>query len=86
MASMGYLRQNGLMENNYYNRYNARVNLNAEIAKNFTLGIRVSGVISDYHEPSTPGIVDIGGAGGIITNAVRYPGKTPSYLQNGNPG
>ncbi|MCM0383938.1 TonB-dependent receptor [Bacteroides fragilis] len=86
MASMGYLRQNGLMENNYYNRYNARVNLNAEIAKNFTLGIRVSGVISDYHEPSTPGIVDIGGAGGIITNAVRYAGKTPSYLQNGNPG
>lgn len=27
MASMGYLRQNGLMDNNYYNRYSGRLNL-----------------------------------------------------------
>ena len=27
MVSLGYLRQNGLLDNNYYNRYNARVNL-----------------------------------------------------------
>lgn len=37
MASMGYLRQNGLMDNNYYNRYSGRLNLNAQLSKNYHL-------------------------------------------------
>lgn len=86
MASMGYLRQNGLLDNNYYNRYNARVNLSADIAKNVSMNVRISGMTSDYNEPSTPGILDLGGSAGLITNAVRYPGLLPSYLQNGEPG
>ncbi len=86
MASLGYLRQNGLLENNYYNRYNARINLNAELASNLTLSTRVSGMTSDRHEPSTPGILDNSGFKGIISNAVRFPGLTPSYLQNGEVG
>lgn len=86
MASLGYLRQNGLMDKNYYNRYTARVNLNANLAKNLTLGIRLSGKISDRHEPSTPGILDNGGYAGIISNAVRFPGLTPTRLQNGEFG
>ena len=86
MASLGYLRQNGLLDNNYYNRYNARVNLNAEIAKNVSLSVRVSGMTSDRHEPSTPGVLDNGGFKGIIANAVRYPGLTPSYLSTGEIG
>lgn len=83
MASIGYLRQNGLLKNNYYNRYNARLNLNAKITPNLSLNIRINGVTSDRHEPSTPGVLDNGGFKGIISNAVRYPGLTPSYLQNG---
>ena len=86
MASLGYLRQNGLLDNNYYNRYNARVNLNAEIAKNVSLSVRVSGMTSDRHEPSTPGVLDNEGFKGIIANAVRYPGLTPSYLSTGEIG
>ena len=39
MVSLGYLRQNGLLDNNYYNRYNARVNLGAELAKNLKLQV-----------------------------------------------
>lgn len=53
MVSLGYLRQNGLLDNNYYNRYNARVNLGAELAKNLKLQVRLSGMTSDRHEPST---------------------------------
>lgn len=86
MASMGYLRQNGLLEKNYFNRYNARVNLGVNLAKNLDLSIRLSGMTSDRHEPSTPGILDTGGYAGIITAAVRYPGLTPTYLQNGELG
>ena len=72
MVSLGYLRQNGLLDNNYYNRYNARVNLGAELAKNLKLQVRLSGMTSDRHEPSTPGSLDIGGFKGIISNAVSY--------------
>lgn len=86
MASMGYLRQDGLLDNNYFNRYTARVNLGAELAKNLRLNIRLSGTISDRHEPSTPGILDGGGYKIIIANAVRFPGLTPTYLQNGEVG
>lgn len=74
------------MDNNYYNRYNARVNLGAELAKNLKLQVRLSGMTSDRHEPSTPGSLDIGGFKGIISNAVRFPGLTPTYLQNGEVG
>ena len=86
MVSLGYLRQNGLLDNNYYNRYNARVNLGAELAKNLKLQVRLSGMTSDRHEPSTPGSLDIGGFKGIISNAVRFPGLTPTYLLNGEVG
>ena len=86
MVSLGYLRQNGLLDNNYYNRYNARVNLGAELAKNLKLQVRLSGMTSDRHEPSTPGSLDIGGYKGLISNAVRFPGLTPTYLQNGEVG
>ena len=86
MVSLGYLRQNGLLDNNYYNRYNARVNLGAELAKNLKLQVRLSGMTSDRHEPSTPGSLDIGGFKGIISNAVRFHGITPTYLQNGEVG
>lgn len=86
MASFGYLRQNGLMNNNYYNRYNARVNLGVNLAKNLDLSVRLSGMTSDRHEPSTPGVLDGGGFGAIVRAAVRFPGLTPTYLQNGELG
>lgn len=86
MTSIGYMRQNGLLENNYFNRYNARVNLGTELAKGLKMQVRLSGTVSDRHEPSTPGAMDIGGFKGIIGNAVRFPGLTPTCLQNGELG
>lgn len=86
MASMGYLRQNGLLDRNYLNKYNARLNVSAQLTKKLKLDMRVSGVISDRHDPSTPGILDNSGFAGIIQGAVRFPGLTPSYLQNGEIG
>lgn len=86
MASLGYLYQEGLLDKNYYNRYNARVNLNADLAKNLKLNIYLSGMISDRHEPSTPGLMDMSGYKGIISNAIRAAGLVPSYKQNGEVG
>ncbi len=86
MASAGYLRQNGLLKNNYFNKYNARINLNAKLTRKLSLGLQVSGMTSDRHEPSTPGQIDTGGYSGIMLAALRYPGLLPSYMQDGTPG
>lgn len=86
MTSMGYLCQNGLLNNNYYNRYNARVNLTAMLAQNIKMHVRLSGTISDRHEPSTPGILDMSGVKGIIQQAVRFPGLAPTYMKDGSLG
>lgn len=86
MVSFGYLRQDGLLDNNYYNRYTGRANMSAELAKGLTLSLRMSGMVSDRHEPSTPGAMDTSGYAAIISNAVRFPGLTPTYLQNGELG
>ena len=86
MVALGYLNQNGLLEKNYYNRYNARVNLSTKLADKIHMNVHIAGMIADRHEPSTPGSMDIGGVKGIISNAVRFPGLTPTKLQNGEWG
>lgn len=86
MATAGYLHHDGLLENNYYNKYNARLNLNAKITKNLSMGIRLNGMANDRHEPSTPGSLDSGGYAGIMLAALRYPGLLPSYMSDGSNG
>lgn len=86
MASAGYLRHDGLLKNNYYNKYNARLNLNAKLTHNLTLATSLSGMTSDRHEPSTPGSLDAGGYSGIMLAALRYPGLLPTYMQDGSNG
>ena len=86
MATAGYLRHDGLLKNNYYNKYNVRLNLNAKITKDLSMGIRLNGMASDRHEPSTPGQLDTGGYAGIMLAALRYPGLLPSYMSDGSNG
>lgn len=86
MATAGYLRHDGLLKNNYYNKYNVRLNLNAKITKGLSMGIRFNGMASDRHEPSTPGQLDSAGYAGIMLAALRYPGLLPSYMSDGSNG
>ena len=86
MATAGYLRHDGLLKNNYYNKYNVRLNLNAKITKDLSMGIRLNGMASDRHEPSTPGQLDSAGYAGIMLAALRYPGLLPSYMSDGSNG
>lgn len=86
MATAGYLRHDGLLKNNYYNKYNVRLNLNAKITKDLSMGIRLNGMASDRHEPSTPGQLDSAGYEGIMLAALRYPGLLPSYMSDGSNG
>lgn len=86
MVSFGYLKQNGIVERNDYERYNARVNMINSILPNLTLSTRLSGIYSVRNEPLTPGGDDAAGMVNLISKAVRFPGLTPSVLSNGSFG
>ena len=50
-ASLGYLHQKGNVDNFNYTRYNARINLDADIAKNLIFKIGIAGQIGDQRSP-----------------------------------
>lgn len=86
MLSTGYLRQNGLIKGNHYDRYNVRANLNAKLLETLTLKTSISGVVSGRYMPSTPSVIDSDGYGALVSNALRYPGLWPTKLSNGEYG
>lgn len=50
-ASIGYLGQEGNIDNFDYNRYTMRFNLESKVAKNWTLQMGASGFVSDRKQP-----------------------------------
>lgn len=86
MLSTGYMRQNGLLKYNYYDRYNVRANINAKLAKTLTLKASMSGVVSDRRMPSTPSVLDSSGYSALVSNALRSPGMFATVLSNGEYG
>ena len=84
--SAGYLRQNGLLRNNYMDKYTGRANIGLTFNDKLKLDVRLAGAVKDRNEPSTPGPLDFDGVQSIIQQALRFPGLTPTYLQNGQLG
>ena len=81
-----YMRQNGFFEKSYYDRFNGRLNLRAQLANNLKMGVILNGTFGDRHEASTPGSNDSSGNSSIIMAAVRFPGLFPTYLSDGSVG
>ncbi len=50
-VSLGYLGQNGNIDNFTYRRYNLRSNIESDFAKNFHFTLGVSGKVSNRHTP-----------------------------------
>ena len=86
MVSFGYLKQNGIVEKNDYQRYNARVNLINEILPGLKLTSRLSGVYGNRKEPMAPGGDDADNMLVLIQKALRFPGLTPTILSDGSFG
>lgn len=86
MVSFGYLKQNGIVEKNDYQRYNARVNLINEILPGLKLTSRLSGVYGNRKEPMAPGGDDADNMLILIQKALRFPGLTPTVLSDGTFG
>lgn len=68
--STGYLKQDGLIDENTYNRYNFLLNLDSKLSEKFNLQISLGGDVSKINEPAQAGSGDLSG---IITGAVRLP-------------
>jgi len=85
-VSFGYLNQQGLVQKNYYERYNARVNLTTQLYNNLTLSVHLSGSSEDRNEPQPNGSVDVGALEGIVTYAVRFPSIYVGKYSNGTYG
>ena len=86
MVSFGYLKQNGIVEKNDYQRYNARVNLINEILPGLKLTSRLSGVYGNRKEPMAPGGDDADNMLVLIQKALRFPVLTPTILSYGSFG
>lgn len=84
MVSFGYLKQNGVVEKNDYQRYNARVNLINEIMPGLKLTSRLSGVYGNRKESMVPGGDDVDMMPYIIQKALRFPALLLLLCQMGH--
>ncbi|MEX2568574.1 MAG: SusC/RagA family TonB-linked outer membrane protein, partial [Cyclobacteriaceae bacterium] len=69
LFSLGYLKQNGLIEQNEFDRYDIRLNVNSNLRENVRLGARISGYESLRNRPA--GITTDGARVEDITGVIR---------------
>lgn len=77
MASMGYLYQGGILDQNDYNRYNGRINLDSKIRPWVALGTQLSffrGIRKDLYN----------GVGGVMQHANRLAANLNIYDEDGD--
>ncbi len=77
--TLGYLDQQGIIEKNDYNRFDARLNLVTELSSKLKLSTWLAGYSANREEPG-------GMLSSIVVNAVRYPSIYAGKLSNGDYG
>jgi len=83
MFSSGYLRENGIVEQNYNSRYDMRLNLDHELNNDFRLNVKLAGYQSNREEPVEVGL---GPLYQIINGAVRLNSTIPGRKSDGSYG
>lgn len=85
-VSIGYLSQNGIIPNNNYTRYTARVNLTSQLSDKIKMTVRLRGDNAKVEEPNLADSVD-GTTDDppltMIQQSLRFPGYKPSVLSDG---
>ena len=81
-GSLGYLNNPGIVENSAFERYNARVNVNAQVTNWLTLGMNVSGKtsVADIGSDSVSSI--FAGMGGMPGMTYRAPDGRYGGVEN----
>ena len=86
LVSGGYLRQNGNITKNYYDRYDFRVNLNSKLRDNLNLNIKLFGNKSLQMEPARVDNTVVYDMNQIISTAAIYNATIPGKNSDGTYG
>nr|WP_295866595.1 TonB-dependent receptor [uncultured Chitinophaga sp.] len=84
--SFGYIRQNGIVARNSYDRYNVRLNLLTNITRKLKLTTRIASSLSTTNEPAPPATLDFNNMLDMIGQVVRYSPIYPIRMSNGDWG
>ncbi|MBC9929737.1 TonB-dependent receptor [Chitinophaga qingshengii] len=84
--SFGYLRQNGIVKKNNYDRYNVRLNLLTNINSKLKLTTRIASSLATTNEPAPPATLDFNSMLDMIGQVVRYSPIYPIHMSNGDWG
>jgi TonB-linked SusC/RagA family outer membrane protein len=83
--SAGYLRQDGLIEQNRFDRYNFLANIDSKLSDKIQLSVSLQGDVGTINEPSEAGNNN-GTINDIITSAVRLAPTTTNAFSDGTFG
>ncbi|HWJ29347.1 MAG TPA: SusC/RagA family TonB-linked outer membrane protein, partial [Flavisolibacter sp.] len=81
LLSLGYLDQQGLIQNTNSNRYNVRFNLDSKISQLFSVGVTSTLSRQNINEPA--GVATRSGIGELIRQANRIPPTVLNKYPNG---
>lgn len=86
LVSTGYLKQNGVIEKNYYDRFDMRVNVSSELSDHLKLSVLFKSTYADRHEPA---VVDNTGThpfASLISKAFTRNATVPGRKSDGTYG
>jgi len=92
LFSFGYLRSDGILQNNkydsykenllnYYNQYAVRVNVDSDISKKLKLTLNIAGKTGDDHAPAA--FTGNQTMGRVVTRITRMPSAIPARTSDG---
>lgn len=86
LVSAGYLKQNGLVEQNGVDRYDIRVNLSSELNEKVKLTALLKGTFSSLLEPAYMGTQGLDDMSGLISTAFTRNATVPGKRSDGTYG
>src|SRR5690606_4154894 len=86
LVSTGYLRQDGLIAKNFYDRYDIRANINANLSDRLRLNAILRGTYSLLREPARVGLTGTGDMDALIASAFSRNATVPKRRSDGTYG
>ena len=83
MFSVGYLDQDGIIDETNYNRYNLALNVSSKLKENLTLNLKLNGKKSKSNEPTAVDANPAEGIEGLVNYAIKIPNTIPGKMSNG---
>jgi TonB-dependent starch-binding outer membrane protein SusC len=83
MFSLGFLDQEGLIDETNYKRYNLLLNVKSDIKDNVVLNVKIAGKKGLANEPTAVSAHPPGGVNGLLSYAIKIPNTYAGKMSNG---